>query len=180
MAITFDQGDHPDHVPHPGHYPLMVSLIMGTTRLTKVLMDGGSILNILYASTLDKMGISWSNLGPSKAPFYGVILRKQALPLGRIRLNVTFGQPDNFRKELLTFEVVDLPGVYHSLLGYPCFAKFMVVPKYTYLKLKMLDPKGFIIVEGSFKQAYYCEQDCVSKVTALIAPCALDGPSCDT
>jgi hypothetical protein len=35
----------------------MVSLIMGTTCLTKVLMDGGSGLNILYASTHDKMGI---------------------------------------------------------------------------------------------------------------------------
>jgi hypothetical protein len=95
----------------------MVSLIMGTTCLTKVLMDGGSGLNILYASTLDKMGILWINLGPSKAPFYVIILGKKAVSLGRIWLNVTFGQPDNFRKEVLTFEVVDLPGVYHALLG---------------------------------------------------------------
>jgi hypothetical protein len=47
MAITFDQEDHPDRVPYLGHYPLMVSLIVGTTCLTKVLMDGGSGLNIL-------------------------------------------------------------------------------------------------------------------------------------
>ena len=57
MAITFDQGDHPNHVPHLGRYPLMVSPIIGTTWLTKVLMDGGSGLNILYASTLDRIGI---------------------------------------------------------------------------------------------------------------------------
>ena len=57
-AITFDQEDHLDHVPHPGRYPLMVSPIMGTTHLTKALMDGGSGLNKLYASTQDKMGIS--------------------------------------------------------------------------------------------------------------------------
>jgi len=57
MAVTFDQGYHPDHVPHLRCYSLMVNPIMGTTHLTKVLMDGGSGLNILYASTLDRMGI---------------------------------------------------------------------------------------------------------------------------
>jgi hypothetical protein len=76
------------------------------------------------------------------------------VPLGRIQLNITFGQPDNFRKEPLTFEVVDFPSVYHALLGRPCFAKFTAVPNYTYLKLKMPDPKGVITVECSFEQAY--------------------------
>ena len=40
----------------------MVSPFVGTMRLTKVLMDGGSSLNILYANTLDKMGIPQSIL----------------------------------------------------------------------------------------------------------------------
>jgi hypothetical protein len=90
-ATTFDQEDHLDHVPYPGRYPLVVSPIVGTTRLTKVLMDGGSGLNILYTSTLDRMGIPRSILHPSKAPFYGIIPRKEAMPLGHIWLNVTFG-----------------------------------------------------------------------------------------
>jgi hypothetical protein len=90
---------------------------MGTTCLTKVLMDGGSGLNILYASTMDKIGILRSRLCPSKAASYGIILRKEAAPLRCIWLNVTFGEPDNFCKELLTVEVVDFLGVYHTLLG---------------------------------------------------------------
>jgi hypothetical protein len=40
--ITFDQGDHPDHVPSPGKYPLIVDPVIDNVRLTKVLMDGGS------------------------------------------------------------------------------------------------------------------------------------------
>ena len=51
-AITFDRDDHPDYVPNPGQYPLVVDPIVGNTRLTKVLMDGGSGLNILYVNTL--------------------------------------------------------------------------------------------------------------------------------
>ena len=62
----------------------MVSPIMGTTRLTKVLMDGSSGLNILYTSTLDKIGIPWSSLRPSKASFYGIVPGKEVVPLGRI------------------------------------------------------------------------------------------------
>jgi hypothetical protein len=91
MAFTFDQEDHPDCVPHPGRYPLVVNPIMGTTCLTKVLMDGSSNLNILYANTHNKMGIPWSSLCPNKAPFYGIILGKEAMPLEHIWLNVTFG-----------------------------------------------------------------------------------------
>jgi hypothetical protein len=52
----------------------MVSPIVGTTHLTKMLMDWGSGLNILYASTFVKMGIPQSSLRPSKTPFYGIVL----------------------------------------------------------------------------------------------------------
>lgn len=109
-TITFDRDDHPDHVAHPRRYPLMVSTIVGTTRLSMVLMARGNGLNILYAKTLDKMKISLSSLCPSRAPFYGIIPRNKAMPLGRIRLHITFGETDNFRKTQLTFEMVDFHG----------------------------------------------------------------------
>ena len=55
--ITFDQRDHLAHVARPGRYPLVVNSIVRKKRLTKVLMDGGSGLNILYVDTLDAMRI---------------------------------------------------------------------------------------------------------------------------
>ena len=55
--ITFDQRDHPSHIAKPGRYPLIVDPIVCKKRLTKVLMDGGSGLNILYVNTLDAMRI---------------------------------------------------------------------------------------------------------------------------
>jgi hypothetical protein len=57
---------------------------MGTTRLTKVLMDRGSGFNILHASTLNKMGIPCNNLCLSKASLYRIMPGKEAMPLGRI------------------------------------------------------------------------------------------------
>ena len=40
----------------------MVDPIISMKRLTKVLMDGGSGLNIMYAETLDTMGIDRSRI----------------------------------------------------------------------------------------------------------------------
>ena len=46
--VTFDQRDHPSHVARPGRYPHVVDPIICKKCLTKVLMDGGNGLNILY------------------------------------------------------------------------------------------------------------------------------------
>ena len=59
----------------------MVDPIIGTKWLTKVLMDGGSSLNIMYAETLDAMGMDGACVQSTEAPFHGIMLSKQALPL---------------------------------------------------------------------------------------------------
>jgi hypothetical protein len=117
-------------------------------------MDGGSGINVLYASTLDDMGIPRSVLRPSTAPFHGVVPGMEALPIGQINLPVTFGDMRNFRTETLSFEVVGFSGIYHAILGRPAYAKFMTEPNYTYLKLKIHGPKGIIIVGPTYQHAY--------------------------
>ena len=105
--ITFDQSDHPTHIATPGRQALVVDPVVEGTRLTKVLMDGGSGLNILYAETLKGMGIPMSRLSESNMSFHGVIPGKKAESLDQIALDVVFGDSKNYRKEKLTFEVVD-------------------------------------------------------------------------
>ena len=56
-AITFDGTDHPKNVPQLGRYLLVVDPIVGMKRLTKVLMDGGNGLNIMYTETFNAMGV---------------------------------------------------------------------------------------------------------------------------
>ncbi|XP_066320675.1 uncharacterized protein [Miscanthus floridulus] len=102
--ITFDRSDHPDSVTHLGRYPLMVDPIIGMKRLTKVLMDGGSGLNIMYAETLDAMDVHRSCIHPTRAPFHGIMPGKQAILIGQIDLPVTFGNLSNYRIETLTFK----------------------------------------------------------------------------
>jgi hypothetical protein len=165
--ITFDQGDHPDYVPSPGRYPLVVDPIIGNDRLSKVLMDGDNSLNIIYAVTLELLGVDRSEIQAGAAPFHGIAPKKRILPLGQIDLPVCFGTPSNFRKETLTFEVVGFRGTYHAVLGRPCYAKFMAIPNYTYLKLKMPGPKGVITIGPTYCHAYECDVECVEYAKAL-------------
>jgi hypothetical protein len=123
-------------------------------------MDGGSGINVLYASTLDDMGIPRSQLRPSTAPFHGVVPGMEVLPIGQIDLPVTFGDLRNFRTETLTFEVVGFSGMYHAILNRPAYAKFMVVPNYTCLKLKIPIPKGNITIGTTYQRAFECDAEC--------------------
>ena len=98
-----------------------------------------SELNLIFASTLIKMGLNYmSLLTPSKALFYGIVLGNSSTPIGSVTLLVTFGTEQNFRTEYIKFKVADVESSYHAILGRLALAKFMVVPHYVCLLLKML------------------------------------------
>jgi hypothetical protein len=89
-AITFSREDHPNHIPNPGQYPLVVDPVIGNSRFSKVLMDRGNSLNILNAHTFQLMGIGLDQLRPSTTPFHGIAPGKRVQPLGQIDLPVLF------------------------------------------------------------------------------------------
>ncbi|KAI5017948.1 hypothetical protein ZWY2020_042836 [Hordeum vulgare] len=59
--ITWSRMDHPTVMPNPGSYALVLDPTFASKRLTcrfsRVLVDGGSIINILYLDTLLKLGL---------------------------------------------------------------------------------------------------------------------------
>ena len=91
------------------------------------------------------------------------------MQLRQIDLLITFRDQFNYRTKTLTFEVLGFPGTFHAILGRPCYVKFMVVPNYTYLKLKMPSPCGVITVGTSFQRAYECEVECCGHTTTTVA-----------
>jgi hypothetical protein len=114
-------------------------------------MDGGSSLNIMYVETPDAMGIPRSKLRTSIFSFLGIISGMRAYPMGNIEWPVTFGDHSNFHTETLIFEIVNFEGSCHAILGHLGYAKFMAVPNYTYLKLKMPGLNNVITVSSSFE-----------------------------
>src|SRR3954471_17664116 len=79
-SITFSQVDHPPAVPRPGHAPLVLDAQIGGYDMDKVFMDGGSSMNIIFASTLQKMLIPRSVWKKSSTELSGVDQEKPLQP----------------------------------------------------------------------------------------------------
>jgi hypothetical protein len=88
--------------------------------------------------------------------------------MGRVQLEVLFGKKGNSRHEPIWFEVVDISSPYHALLDRPALAKFMAVPHYAYLKMKLPGPTGVITVSGSFKKLLACAKESSRLAEALV------------
>jgi hypothetical protein len=157
--IGFDRSDHPPKIPRPGHHAMVLEVQIGGFISKKVFMDGGSSLNLIYVDTLRKIKIPMDNLLPTEISFHGIVPGKPTYPLGAIHLDVIFGTPANFRKEKIKFEVVDWPSQYHAVLGRPAFARFMAVPHYAYLKLRMPTNRGPLMISESFARSENGDKD---------------------
>ncbi|XP_062230332.1 uncharacterized protein LOC133928065 [Phragmites australis] len=86
------------------------------------------------------------------------------MPLSQIELPVTFGTPNNFQTEKLTFDVVDFKMMYNVILDRPMLGKFMAVVHYAYQTLKIPSPKGAIIVKGDQRTAVKCDKQSLDMV----------------
>jgi hypothetical protein len=126
--------------------------------VTKISIDGSAGLNIIFLETLKKMGLDFAGLITLiGVPFYGIVPSKAAIPLEQITLPIIFGTPTNYRTEFIQFEVVDFETSYHAILGRPVLAKFMAIPHYPYLLLKMLGPHGILSLRDDLKHAFDCD-----------------------
>ena len=168
FPITFSTEDHWVHIPDSGSYPLVVCPTIDGALLPKTLIDGGSGLNIIFTSTLKKMKFDFSKMTAYDEPFYGIVPGKAALPLGRVSLPVTFGTIKNYHTEYVIFEVVDFASSYHAILGRPMLARFMAIPHYTYLVLKMPTPNEVLSVYGDLMISYNCNTEAVDIGSASV------------
>jgi hypothetical protein len=167
VPITFSRADQWTSFSEPGRFPLVLKPVVAGSKLNKVLIDGGSGLNVLFTKTMKKMKPEITHmLTKGTSPFYGIIPGNTAIPLGLVVLPVTFGEiRENYHTEYIKFEVADFETSYHAILGRPAIAKFIAVPHYTYLVLKMPSPASVLSLQGDLKISF----DCDTKVVELAA-----------
>jgi hypothetical protein len=113
-------------------------------------------------------------LTKSNTPFYGIVPGNAAIPLGSVVLPVTFEESrDNYRSEYIKFKVADFETSYHAILGRPAIAKFMAVPHYTYLVLKMPSPTGVLSLQGDLRISHDCDTEAVEIASTNQVPNAM-------
>jgi hypothetical protein len=175
VPITFSCVDQWTSFSEPGRFPLVLKPVVAGSKLNKVLIDSGSGLNVLFTKTLKKMKLDITHmLTKSNTPFYGIVPGNAAIPLGSVVLPVTFGESrDNYRTEYIKFEVADFESSYHAILGRPAIAKFMAVPHYTHLVLKMPSPAGVLSLQGDLKIFHDCDTEAVEIASTNQVPNAM-------
>jgi hypothetical protein len=135
--ISFNREDRWAVIPKPGRFPLVLDPCINSVWFKRVLIDGGSSIDILFHNILPALKLSQVDLKPYEAQFWGVLPGQSSIPLGQITLPVQFGTTEHFCTDYVNFMVADFDGTYHAILGRPVLTKFMTVPHYSYLVLKM-------------------------------------------
>ncbi|KAI4994439.1 hypothetical protein ZWY2020_034080 [Hordeum vulgare] len=88
-----------------------------TCRFSRVLVNGGSSINILYLDTLLKLGLKETDVLPTSTVFHGIMPRQSCSPIGKIQLDVLFSDKAHFRRDSIWFEgIITVVGDYKKSL----------------------------------------------------------------
>ena len=69
VPITFSRADQWADIPYTGCFPLVLDATVQKVLFRKVLVDGGSALNLLFAGALKELGLGIIDLTPSDSSF---------------------------------------------------------------------------------------------------------------
>ncbi|XP_039855289.1 uncharacterized protein K02A2.6-like [Panicum virgatum] len=107
------------------------------------------------------MGFTEQALKKSQYPLIG-FGGKRIEALGKIELNVTFGEGVKQRTEAITFDVVDINYPYNAIFGHNILVKFAAVIHQPYLCMKIPSAGGVVTVYGNQEEARRCEDNAYS------------------
>ena len=133
-SITFSDSNL-EGCQHPHDDPLVVCAVVANKTFHRVLVDNGSLANIIFASAFDKMGIGRENLDPVNTHLWGFSGEK-VLPLGSIQLVLTLGEPPCQATTTTRFLIVDAPSAYNMLLGRPSLNAIKAIPSAYHMMIK--------------------------------------------
>jgi hypothetical protein len=71
--INFSRADQWVTIPEPGHFALVLSPYVNKVQFDRVLIDGGSSIDIMFKNSLLALNISKANLKPYDTQFWGVL-----------------------------------------------------------------------------------------------------------
>ena len=100
-------------------------------------------------------------------------MRSSACVLANYVSIVTFGTNKNYRTEHIKFDVADFESSYHAILGRPALAKFMAVPHYVYLLLKMPGHTGVLSLRGNLLKSFERDKEAIIHASSIRVPCSV-------
>ncbi|XP_047165138.1 uncharacterized protein LOC124834482 [Vigna umbellata] len=167
-SITFTDADF--HAPDSEQDdPMVITAEIARYEVTKVLVDQGSSVNILYWATFLKMDLSEDLIAPFNEQIIG-FAGERVDTRGYLDLRTRLGAGDVAKELRVRFLLVEANASYNALLGRPCLNEFGAIVSTPHLAMKFPTKEGSICtVRADQRTARQCYVAGL-KVTPFIPP----------
>ncbi|XP_026396557.1 uncharacterized protein LOC113291195 [Papaver somniferum] len=149
--MTFDAEDIEEDVEDHND-PMVLTLLVAGCNIKKILIDGGSSVNVLFYDTLKRMDLNDEQLMSSYYTIYG-FNGAPTKPLGDIVLQVYAGP----MKVDTRFSVVDAPSTYNAIIGRRWVHKLKGVAATYHQYLRFPTPEGVMEIKEDQVTARECQ-----------------------
>jgi len=112
-SILFEEKETQD-LERPHDDALVITLDVANFEVSRILIDTGSSVDLIFLSTLERMGISKADVVGSPSPLVA-FTSESAMSLGTIKLPVLAGKIS----KIVDFVVFNKPAIYNIILGTP-------------------------------------------------------------
>ncbi|KAK6146452.1 hypothetical protein DH2020_020321 [Rehmannia glutinosa] len=153
-SITFTDEDL-EGILTPHDDPLVISLTIANYEVKMVLVDNGSLTDILFYDAFEKMSIGRELLKPVKTPLVG-FTREVVEPEGIITLPLIAGDRPQQATVMIDFLVVRVPSSYNVILGRPGLNKMRAIVSTYHMLMQFPTKHGVGRVRGDQGVARQC------------------------
>ena len=133
---------------HPYDNPLVIKVFVANKTVHRVLVDNGSLIDIMFTSAFDKIGIGREKLEP--------VIGERVLLLRLIQSVLTLGDPLCQTTMTVRFLIVDDPSAYNILLLRPSLNVVRAIPSACHMIIKFPTTNGVGMVRGDHRVAREC------------------------
>ena len=141
-CIVFSDDDLPpegsDHV-----HPSFIDVAYSSRRLSSIMLDNGSALNVCPLLTVIALGFSPSDFGPSTQTCRAYD-RIQRIVMGTLTTHVTIGPVRYF----VFFQVLRIQSSFNLLLGLPWIHEVGAIPSSLHQKMKFINEGHIITIQS--------------------------------
>ncbi|KAG7572029.1 Retrotransposon gag domain [Arabidopsis suecica] len=149
-SISFDE-EETCHLERPHDDALVITLDVANFEVSRILIDTGSSVDLIFLGTLERMGISRADIVGPPSPLVA-FTSESAMSLGTIKLPVL---AKNVSK-IVDFVVFDKPAAYNIILGTPWIYQMKAVPSTYHQCIKFPTPSGVETIRGSQEASRTC------------------------
>ena len=120
---------------HPNADALVITVRVANSNVHCLMVDDGSVVDILYLNTYKWMGLTEDDLDPNSSPLYG-FTGDHVVPKGVVKLTTMVGEHPQTSTILTNFLLVDAPSAINGIIGRLLLKALKAATSIYYLTMK--------------------------------------------